>query len=151
MCRWTFPAQSFSGPSPLGLEPVFYFLRFETSLFDAFYDSQGHGGGIRLRLHTELTGRADCLQDKSSARKPQKTPPSFLKDECLQLSCLVTDVLLFRAFAWRGPHIKHSFPYIVVTFLRGRVYRSLHRNGSTSIVACICCRENVCVHSSIVA
>jgi hypothetical protein len=30
----------------------FYCLRFDTSLFVASYDSQGHGGGIRLRLHT---------------------------------------------------------------------------------------------------
>jgi hypothetical protein len=52
MCCWPLPAQSFSGPSPLGLETVFYCLRFETSLFVASYDSQGHGGGIRPRLHT---------------------------------------------------------------------------------------------------
>jgi hypothetical protein len=31
---------------------IFYCLRFETSLFVAFYDSKGHGGGIRPRLHT---------------------------------------------------------------------------------------------------
>jgi hypothetical protein len=31
-------------------------LRFETSLFVASYDSQGHGGGIRLRLHTGYDG-----------------------------------------------------------------------------------------------
>jgi hypothetical protein len=42
----------FFGPSPLGLATVFYCLRFETSLFVACYDSQGHGGIIRLRLHT---------------------------------------------------------------------------------------------------
>jgi hypothetical protein len=30
----------------------FYCLKFETSLFVASYDSQGHGGGIRPRLHT---------------------------------------------------------------------------------------------------
>jgi hypothetical protein len=47
-CYWSSPAQSFSGPSPVGL----YCLRFETSLFVASYDSQGHGGGIRPRLHT---------------------------------------------------------------------------------------------------
>jgi hypothetical protein len=29
-----------------------YCLRFETSLFIASYDSQGHGGGILPRLHT---------------------------------------------------------------------------------------------------
>jgi hypothetical protein len=42
----------FLGPSPLGLATVFDCLRFETSLFIASYDSQGHGGGIRPRLHT---------------------------------------------------------------------------------------------------
>jgi hypothetical protein len=52
MCRWPLPAQSFSGSSFLGLATVFYCLRFETLLFVAFYDSQGHGGGIRPRLHT---------------------------------------------------------------------------------------------------
>jgi hypothetical protein len=29
-----------------------YCLRFETSIFFASYDSQGHGGGIRPRFHT---------------------------------------------------------------------------------------------------
>jgi hypothetical protein len=38
------------GPSPFGLVTIFYCLRFETSLFVASYDSQGHGGGIRPRL-----------------------------------------------------------------------------------------------------
>jgi hypothetical protein len=54
MCRWSLPAQSFSRPCPLGLVTVFYCLRFETSLFVASYDSQGHGGGIQPRLHTAL-------------------------------------------------------------------------------------------------
>jgi hypothetical protein len=35
---------------PWDLRP--YFTVFETSLFVASYDSQGHGGGIRIRLHT---------------------------------------------------------------------------------------------------
>jgi hypothetical protein len=42
----------FPGPSPMVLVTIFYCLRFETSLFVAYYDSQGHGGGIRPRLHT---------------------------------------------------------------------------------------------------
>jgi hypothetical protein len=50
-CCWSLSAQSFSGPSPLGLTTIFYCLRFETSLFVASYDSQGHGGGIRPRFH----------------------------------------------------------------------------------------------------
>jgi hypothetical protein len=36
------PAQSFSGPSPLGLATIFYCFRFEISLFVASYNSQGH-------------------------------------------------------------------------------------------------------------
>jgi hypothetical protein len=44
--------QSFSGPSPLVRATIFDCLRFETSHFVASYDSQGHGGGIRPRLHT---------------------------------------------------------------------------------------------------
>jgi hypothetical protein len=42
----------FLGSESLGLVTIFYCLRFETSLFVASYDSQGHGGGIRPRLHT---------------------------------------------------------------------------------------------------
>jgi hypothetical protein len=53
-CCWPSPAQSFSSPSPVGLVEIFYFLRLETSFFVASYDSQGHGGGIRIRLHTGL-------------------------------------------------------------------------------------------------
>jgi hypothetical protein len=50
----------FSGPSPLGLATVFYCLRFQTSLFVASYDSQGHDGGIRPRLHTGLSLSLIC-------------------------------------------------------------------------------------------
>jgi hypothetical protein len=46
------PAQSFSGPSPVGLVTIFHCLTFETSLFVASYASQGSAGSIRLRLHT---------------------------------------------------------------------------------------------------
>jgi hypothetical protein len=34
-CCWPSPARSFSGPSPVELVTIFYFLRFETSLFVA--------------------------------------------------------------------------------------------------------------------
>jgi hypothetical protein len=36
----------------LDLVTIFYCLSFETSLFVASYDSQGHGGGIRPHLRT---------------------------------------------------------------------------------------------------
>jgi hypothetical protein len=54
ICYWALPAQSFLGLSPLVLATIFYCLRFETSLFVASYDSHGHGGGIRSRLHKGL-------------------------------------------------------------------------------------------------
>jgi hypothetical protein len=63
---WFLPAQSFSGPSPLELATVFYSLRFETSLFVASYDSQGHGGGIRPRLQRRgllYKALADSIED----------------------------------------------------------------------------------------
>jgi hypothetical protein len=50
-CCWCSSGQSFSGPSPVGLVTIFYFLRFETSLSVASCGSQGFGGGIRPRLH----------------------------------------------------------------------------------------------------
>jgi hypothetical protein len=43
------------GPSPFGFVTIFYSLIFETSLFVASYDTQGHGGGIRPRLHMCLS------------------------------------------------------------------------------------------------
>jgi hypothetical protein len=49
---WSLPAHFFSGPGPLGLATILYCLRFGTFLFNASYDLQGHGGGIRPRLHT---------------------------------------------------------------------------------------------------
>jgi hypothetical protein len=55
ICCWPLPAQTFSSPSSLGLVTIFHCLRFETSHFVTSYDSQGHGGGIRPRLHTGLT------------------------------------------------------------------------------------------------
>jgi hypothetical protein len=54
-CCWPSSAQSFSGPSPLGLALIFYCLRYETSLFVTSYDSQGYGGSIRPRLHTGVS------------------------------------------------------------------------------------------------
>jgi hypothetical protein len=57
MCRWPVPAQSFAGPSPLCRATVCSCLSVAPSPFVASYDSQGHGGGIRPRLHTGYTPR----------------------------------------------------------------------------------------------
>jgi hypothetical protein len=52
ICCWSLPAQSFSGPSLLGLATIFYCLRFQTLLFVASSNSQDHGRDIRSRFHT---------------------------------------------------------------------------------------------------
>jgi hypothetical protein len=70
ICCWPLPAQSFLGPSPLGLASIFYCLRFETSLYVASYDSQGHGGGIRSRLHTGRLTPRSLYRRGNSTRYP---------------------------------------------------------------------------------
>jgi hypothetical protein len=54
ICCWPLPEQSFFGPSPLRLVAIFYCIRFETSLFVASYDSQGHGGDIRSYIACKI-------------------------------------------------------------------------------------------------
>jgi hypothetical protein len=49
----------FHGSESLGTVTIYYCLIFETSFFAASYDSQGHGGGIRPRLHTGVTSLSD--------------------------------------------------------------------------------------------
>jgi hypothetical protein len=51
MCRWPLPAQSFSVLVPWDLRP-YLLSQIWDFLFVASYDSQGHGGDIRPRLHT---------------------------------------------------------------------------------------------------
>jgi hypothetical protein len=87
--------------------------------------------------HTEnwLTRSAECLQDNSSARTPRKTPSSFVKNACLQFRCLAIDVLFHTTQ-------KTQFLLYWCHVLKGGVYRPSHRNGSSSIVACIRRNEN---------
>jgi hypothetical protein len=56
---WPSPAQSFSGPSSMGLVTIFYCLRFEISLSVASYDPQGYVGGIRPRFYN--SGRTEYM------------------------------------------------------------------------------------------
>jgi hypothetical protein len=56
ICCWPLAAQSFSGPSSLGLATIFYSLRFETSLFVASYPSTPH---YRLSLYRLRTDHAE--------------------------------------------------------------------------------------------
>jgi hypothetical protein len=61
-----------------------------------------------------LIRSAYCLQHNPSARTPPKHSLLLLIDACYSF------VAWQQAFAWRGPHKRNSFPYIVVTFLSGR-------------------------------
>jgi hypothetical protein len=86
----------FFGPSPLGLATVFYCLRFESSLFVASYDSQGHGGGIRPRLHM---GADSTSQLKSSLQTlwtddAENTVSLLFGKACLQRRYIATEVTL---------------------------------------------------------
>jgi hypothetical protein len=66
---WSSPAQSFSGPRPLDLATIFYCLSFETSLFVASYDSQGHGGGIQSQSQSQSYVTTDGLSASLSWNK----------------------------------------------------------------------------------
>jgi hypothetical protein len=92
------PAESFSGPGPVGLATIFYCLRFETFLFVASYDSQSYS---RPCIHTGLTNLNVTLLYNQFTRTEQKTPSQttslFL---CVNRSVAQERVLLLlRAFA----------------------------------------------------
>jgi hypothetical protein len=61
---FTIAAQSFLGPSPVGLVIIFYCLRFETSLFVVSYDSQGYGAALPI-LKVKVTLRLTVSQSVS--------------------------------------------------------------------------------------
>jgi hypothetical protein len=72
---------------------IFYCLRFETSLFVASYNSQGHGGGIRPRLHTViLSNGLHCFLYRLCTDHPQKTD-QLLRNGYHVLSGLSTHTL----------------------------------------------------------
>jgi hypothetical protein len=50
-CCCRSPAQSFSGLNPVRFVTIFHFLKFDTSIFVAFYDSQGYCGGSGPHFH----------------------------------------------------------------------------------------------------
>jgi hypothetical protein len=133
---WPSPAQSFTGPTR---GTMFCCLRFETSLFVACYDSQGHGGGIRPRLHTGYSVVLRSVPSyNSSARTPRKMPSSVIKNACLLVRYLAIDILLFRAFASAGMCLARGMARTtqitllkIIVYCSVRVFRTLPRNGST--------------------
>jgi hypothetical protein len=80
----------------LGLETIFYCLTFETSLFVASYDSQGHGGGIRPSLHTRSRFLCPFVTPRHG---PQRKHSLYIVKVCLMVRCLAMDILLLHAYA----------------------------------------------------
>jgi hypothetical protein len=81
ICCWSLPAQSFSGPSPLVLATIFYYLRLETSLFVASYDSQGHSGGSPCILfYICLAYRIGSIKSNSSFLRCHETDISVMQE-----------------------------------------------------------------------
>jgi hypothetical protein len=78
----------------LGLATIFYCLSFETSLFVASYDSQGHGGGIGTRLHAgewikmvgsgqrtnRLAGRNNRYSNRETVFSVRSVPRCYKQD-----------------------------------------------------------------------
>jgi hypothetical protein len=73
-CCWPSPAQSFSGPSPVGHATIFYCLRFETSIFVSLFSvevqtkqgtsmTQAESGDVR-QLHCVIFRKTDLVSVK---------------------------------------------------------------------------------------
>jgi hypothetical protein len=121
-CCWSLPAQSFSGPSPFGVATIFYCLRFETSHFVASYDSQGHAGGIRPRLHTgNIQIQSHIATDSQSVGKSWCQAPSGTHDQIFSYYYLTVTVL----FLWGAlSDEKTSLSFV---YAAGSSQRSLSR------------------------
>jgi hypothetical protein len=120
ICCWVFPTQSFLGPSPLVLATIFYCLRSETSHFVASYDSQGHGGGIRPRLHTGPSkSHCDWRSVSQSVSKSWFRATSWAHDQ-IYISFTVT--VFFLGVAFSDERTSLSFVYAA-----GPCQRSLSR------------------------
>jgi hypothetical protein len=93
----------------LGLATILYCLILETSLFVASYDSQGHGGGIRLRLHTGIR-RVFWLCPLQPLDTDHTENTIYIFDEIwLPSRCLAIDVLLLSAQAWAGMCLRSRY------------------------------------------
>jgi hypothetical protein len=105
ICCWPSPVQSVSSPSHMGIATIFYCLSFETSLFVTSYYSQGHGGGIRPRLHT---GRLEFYSrqvetyvttDRESASLSRNNAPNWGLRPDFHYYWTVTGLLMWGALS----------------------------------------------------
>jgi hypothetical protein len=92
--------------------PLFCSCQFRRLDPIQFFCSQAHilsGWRPETRLFTSLLKRPSLSLYNTSARAPRKTPSFTVKEACLQLRCLSTDILLFRAFAYTGMCLPSRF------------------------------------------
>jgi hypothetical protein len=99
ICCWPLPAQSFFGPSPLGLATIFYCLPFETSLFVAgsrwrYSIPPPHGEPLLIGFLSPRVIWCN-LPEVGSWRAEQQTPPRAV------LSC-ISDVKVARVLVTAG-------------------------------------------------
>jgi hypothetical protein len=81
---------------------IFYCPIFETPLFVASYDSQGHGGGIRPRLHTGHNLFSTALFFITTLHGPNRNHRFQQYPYC----CVFTDPLLKNGFFYCCVHIR---------------------------------------------
>jgi hypothetical protein len=91
MCRWPMRAQSFSGPSPLGLATVLYYLRFETS-----FSSPPTTRRVTVEIFDPtstrvLWGFVLFITPRHGPRR--KHSLSIVEKACLQRHCIATEVI----------------------------------------------------------
>jgi hypothetical protein len=100
---WRSPAQSFLGPSPVGLATILYCLRFETSLSVTTYDSQGHSGGTWPRFHTwDWMNSRSVLPITPRQWSRRKHCSSLLKfNRCLLWICCLLAGVVYRVIIWQ--------------------------------------------------
>jgi hypothetical protein len=94
---------------------MFYSLRFETSLFVASYDSHGHGGGIRPRLHTGMNRSSLHGSSYSLSVTVENVcclavvTETCLPNRCLSMDSLVCSLLRERVFG--EPLANNGLPF----------------------------------------
>jgi hypothetical protein len=79
----------------LGTRDHIYCLTFETSLFVASYNSQGHGGGIRPRLGSEPTENT-ISNNSSIVACVCVTAGTYLPRRCLEMDISGSTIPAFR-------------------------------------------------------
>jgi hypothetical protein len=99
ICCWPLPPQFFSGPSTKGLATIFYCLWFETSLFIASYDSQGHDGGIRPHLHTGIEPSSVVFKITRRRRHNRKLS-LLLRSRCCDVCLPVCYLTMDTSYCW---------------------------------------------------